>query len=1164
MVIRFALSLLAGLLILALVSHLFLPAPVGQLPITSYAQTISTHSAPAPLELNDTTLRWQVWASHQQTVDELSALTETLGGGVCVLDANRDGWMDVFLIGGSGQTRYLGRNAWWNSRPGNALLLNQQGLFMKDATIELGLTGNFHGMGCAVSDFNSDGWPDLIVTGVNELKLYHNNEGKFTDVTAQSTIRSEHWSTGAAIEDVNRDGLPDLYITNYIAFNKNARTFERNKGFATKSVPFDASLFDPLPNRLYLNQGDFRFKDVTEAYSVQDILGRSLGARWIDLDHNGWSDLIVINDTGSPNQVYLNQQGKTFIRTDARFSILETRDSRDLRILDGNADQQPDFMITRAEGKLPVWAVSLNDESYRDDIMQMDFQRSRLLNKSAWGVTSADLNNDGHPDLFMANGTQYPDQDASHLAQGQHNLLFTGTAAGFTSPALISPKHSYPMSSRGVVSVDLNNDGRLELLVSNNNNPLQILQSTNAHGNWIGLDLQHLNPGLQTTNARITLQARGKTWFHLVSTNSGFLSQGDARIHLGLGDIEQIDELLVQWPDGKKTKVGPLASGRYYAIERSKQSAEPLPATESAQLKLPESAARLGTSAQKALAELLIQRDSQWSAYHLFELWTNADDGLRQHMIGYLDKHWRPRFAWVLQQALLPEAPLSLQHAALPLVRKLEMEHSMYWLIPLLQRADTTTFCQISEVLDFFFTEEEAVTHRKYLVISPLTEALAQAPEKARCAARALASAERKRAALPLLDLLRQDSPAAAQALRALGLIRDSRAIDPILDLLKDPERHDSATLAEAFMALKRLAYADAQKNLEALLTENKSGITLLNRLQMFEYLLRESEGILFKPSHLAWLAQPLLRRGLDILSQESVSDPELAQALTGIIQAGHVQEFYPDLETLAQRSDPTLRALARAALSNLNRLSNADLTAMLEADEAPLVTFLQRVNPASVVLNDNQPARLAERMHQRTELQTHMPTLLHALTTEAQAQLLVHLARMSPHLEERACTTSLALKPSLDQALTHITGTELERYAQLRCLARYVEPKAIHTESSIRLRALVNTLLHAPGFNAEQGNTLLVELAPFDPFMVQNHLFNRMLVDPAAQTQETISVLAMHAMSPEQIGLLWQIVRDTQQETALRLQALVSLLQQDRDAASKYVDEEMPGHESP
>lgn len=317
---------------------------------------------PNPVYFKDVSLALNVNAVHQQRSESLNALTESLGTGVCVFDANNDGYVDIFHLGGSGHLRHYGKKAWWHKESGNQLLINNQGLYFNNEIKSSGMKSNHWGMGCAARDFDNDGLVDLLITGKDKNLLYKNiGNGQFENITEESGIKSAQWSTSASLADFNQDGLIDIYINNYIVFKKGMNIYEKNTGFdITQNSSFIPSLYDPEPNSLYINQGNMKFVDVTTKYKVANAQGRSLVSKWIDINQDSWLDLLVINDQGSVNQVYINQKGKAFIPVQEGYELFNLVGSRDLVKID--LEETSAYFMSRKRGLSPLLLTESNND----------------------------------------------------------------------------------------------------------------------------------------------------------------------------------------------------------------------------------------------------------------------------------------------------------------------------------------------------------------------------------------------------------------------------------------------------------------------------------------------------------------------------------------------------------------------------------------------------------------------------------------------------------------------------------------------------------------------------------------------------------------------------------------------------------------------------------
>jgi len=866
-------------------------APQLQLPATKSA-TIDTTHLPPEIEFEEVGLAWGVATGHKQSTKYLSALTDTLGAGVCVIDANKDGWMDLFVIGGSGHTRQYGKKSWWHEVQGNRLLLNQQGQYFEDVTEKAGLSIPIWGMGCAVADFNNDGLSDLIITGVGKnLLLKNNGDLSFSDLTKQSGIQNNHWSTGASIADFNQDGLVDIYISNYILFEKKAKTFERTSGFRiTTNSAFDQTLYDPEPNRLYLNKGNFQFDEVAEDYAVSNSLGRSLGAKWTDINNDGWPDLLVINDHSSPNQIFINNQGQSFIRDEDDFATFELAGSHDVVAANFDNSSNLSYFFSRGMNRAPVLLAKPShqnsesntplglDQSFNDQAWLQGLANARFLAFSGWGITAADFNNDSYIDLYVANGSSFPDLDTHFVPQAQSNLLYINNGQGKFTPESVSYDALYPYSSRGVISVDLDNDGRLELVVSNNNDALQIFENSANNKNWFGLELQDDFTDAEIYGAQLTIKTEAGIIHRLVQSQQSFLSQGDRRIHIGLNNASQVKELIIDWPSGSQSIYKEIKANYYYRIDRSKDRLDLLSYTVNKDIKLESLIFEASDQLLTMLADVFIEASIQKGHYEnqLLHLWRKANLDTRKSILAKIS-HRRAigqnnltKITLLLLQTALKDKDPAIRLEAISLFKLAEKEESVAWLLPYLFDVNTEVQCKVAKLFQFFFEQEEALTHRKYLAISPLIRLLEQGQAKVIiCAANALAAAENKRAYLPLMNLALKykNTKIRNAAIRALGLIRDTSALSVLRRLVADSNSPPSV-VAISFISLFVLNDPEFEKIFSLYFSSNKNSEGTLRQFETLESLFLIRDSVVLPKVELLKILQSLLTRKAVLSSQ--------------------------------------------------------------------------------------------------------------------------------------------------------------------------------------------------------------------------------------------------------------------------------------------------------
>ena len=514
----------------------------------------------------DQTLMAGIHTAHHQGGKYLSGLDETLGAGACALDYDNDGWTDLFIIGGSGQNRYYGRPDWWQHDHGNVLYRNQGDGTFGDVTAIAGLTDTGWGMGCASADLDNDGDAELFITNKGANRLYRNNgDGTFTDISDAAGIADTSWSTSVAFADYDRDGLLDIYVVNYIDYRKGQRTYEAQSGFKP-SLPlsFDANLYDSVQNQLFHNEGELHFRDVTTDAGVGNRSGRGLSAIWTDIDADLYPDLFVSNDSGLPNTLYLNQRNGRFAGVEVDYRVNTTQrtaglasgdidNDGDIELAAGTAGSIAPLLYLRGTSPWPLQSTArAKNDGFIDAARMLGFGNERYNSGNGWGIGFADMNNDGWLDLFLANGLATPDADSAAVAQGQPNQLRISDGRGrfwnATGKAGIALQDS--QSSRGVLPLDYDNDGDMDLFVTNNNDLPQLLENVSQPGRWLGVRLTATRGSRDAFGARLRLETTRGSQYRVIGGSQGMFTDDDKRVHFGLGTAAGSLVLDVEWPDG--------------------------------------------------------------------------------------------------------------------------------------------------------------------------------------------------------------------------------------------------------------------------------------------------------------------------------------------------------------------------------------------------------------------------------------------------------------------------------------------------------------------------------------------------------------------------------------------------------------------------------------
>ncbi len=524
--------------------------------------------------------------------DEAGHLTllETLGGGIGLIDYDRDGLLDIFVTGGG----YFDDKT-IRGHP-SRLYRNLGKWRFQDVTAQVGLDRPlFYSHGCAVGDYDNDGWPDLFVTGYGAFCLYRNDRGKFVDVTAKSGLSyagppltkggaEAGWSTSAAWGDLDGDGFLDLYVTHYVDWS--FENHPRCPGYVPHQPVAICSprAFKAMPDALYFNNGKGGFRDVSRESGLQPG-GKGLGVLLADLDEDGKLDVYVANDT-TANFLYLNKAGR----------FQEAGFSRGVAY-DGQGVAQGSMGVDAADydgsGRFSLFVTNFQNEAHA---LYRNLGRGQFHFASpAAGITAigfsyvgfgagfVDFDRDGAEDLLFVNGhiTQHPPPPSEYK---QRPVLLRNLRT--SSPSVIrfqdvsaqaGPFFDVKRIGRGVAFGDLDNDGRTDVVVSHNNEPAVLLRNVADNGHhWLGVALVG-KPNEDAVGALLTLEFEGRKLVRQVKGGGSYLSASDTRVLFGLDTAGAIDKLSVHWPSGKTQTWERLAIDRYWTLLEGQADAEEFP-----------------------------------------------------------------------------------------------------------------------------------------------------------------------------------------------------------------------------------------------------------------------------------------------------------------------------------------------------------------------------------------------------------------------------------------------------------------------------------------------------------------------------------------------------------------------------------------------------------
>jgi len=908
---------------------------------------------------------WQagLFARHIQGGEKLTGLDEALGAGACALDYDNDDDIDLFVVGGSGQSRYYGKREWWQQARGNVLYRNKGHGEFEDVTTTAGFGPPLWGMGCIAGDFDNDGDADLLITNKGGNELYRNNaDGTFTNVTAASGLAGDEWSTSATLADYDADGLLDIYIVNYINYDKHQLTYEGGSGFkATLSPRFDANLYDSQPNRLYHNKGSLEFEDVTDSAGVADTSGRGLAASWMDLDNDGYPDLVISNDAGFPNVVYINQRNGRFADQSGQFHLNTSQGTRGLAAADFDQDGDTDLLYGTGQGAVPLlyingttpWPVKspelLESTQFTDVSRESGIGQEQYATLSIWDVSLADFNNDGFTDAFFNNGLTTADPDNPAIPQGQPKQLWIGDGNGtfHLQHGEAGNALNDRLSGRAAVLADFDNDGDIDIYASHNHYVGQLLVNTTHGGNWLGITLEPSTGNRDAIGSTIQMVSAGVTYQTTVSDGTGFLSGNDKRVHIGLGNGSTVDRLTLTWPDHTQTVLNNLPANRYYRISQAKGNAEALEPPVVIDDENPLDFLLNGPAPEMHLMPWI----NEPIAFTLLgpvlrHALTSNMVSTRRAALNVLDSFHSPQALAMLLTAL-DDRDLSVRLAALDAISRHEEEYAINHLLRLFASPDPEMRCAVANVFGHFFREEEAVTHHKYLAVPFLIKMLGDPDSTVRiCAANALADSEQYRAVASLLSQLNDpDRTVRASVVRALGMIREASASSRLQALLHDPDQ-PPLVVAQTLVALKRLGMKEDELLTPSILPDPVTQDSIRqagNILQAMALLTGDlPDAVVFKPDRIAQFAMQWLATNQSFIDNDTsgLLTPLLTSCLAILVETGQ-----QSTESLASHyslhTNAHVRATAFSLLIRNNRDNRNQYLQNALGDSSPIVRSL-------------------------------------------------------------------------------------------------------------------------------------------------------------------------------------------------------------------------------
>jgi hypothetical protein len=501
---------------------------------------------------------------------------EIMGSGVALFDYDGDGDLDVYVLQGTilDKTKSLKdvifpppKNHW----PGNRLFRNELiptgTLRFVDVTEQAGVGGNGgFGMGVAVGDYDNDNRPDLFVTNFGRNILYHNNgDGTFTDVTAAAGVGEDSFSASAAFLDYDRDGYLDLFVTRYNAFtvqgNKKCYSYAGGREYCG---PGD---YPSLSSKLYHNDGHGHFLDVTQKSGIGNSVGNGLGVVCADFNGDGWMDIYVANDK-TPNHLWINQHDGTFKDLALISGTAYNGDGKALSGMgvvaaDFDNDGHEDIFVTNLTGE-PSTLYKNDGVGNFEDVTNLYGLGHTSFAFTGFGTLGLDYDNDGRLDLFVANGEVrvIDSQRSNPFPYSQHNQLFHNEGRTFRDvTAEAGAVFGLSGVGRGAALGDIDNDGDVDIVVTNANGPSRLLLNrVGSRNHWLQALVHGVKSNRDGYGARVVLYRKGHPpLWRRAGTDGSYLSANDPRVHFGLGsdaDIKEAppQEILVVWPNGHREK----------------------------------------------------------------------------------------------------------------------------------------------------------------------------------------------------------------------------------------------------------------------------------------------------------------------------------------------------------------------------------------------------------------------------------------------------------------------------------------------------------------------------------------------------------------------------------------------------------------------------------
>jgi len=539
----------------------------------------SGQSADSPIIFENTIDASKIHFVLKNSVSPQRYSIETMTGGVAVFDYNNDGLLDIFFTNGA-EIPSLKK-----SDPSfyNRLFRNNGDGTFTDVTAQSGLAGIAYSMGVAAGDYDNDGFVDLYVTGFNRNQLLHNNgDGTFTDVTEKTGVSGmvpglgKPWSVAAGWIDYNNDGLLDLFVVNYLDYSISTAHSCQTNNIIDYCSPNE---YRGTPNILYRNNGNGKFTDVSQQSHISQYVGKGMGVAFADYDDDGFTDIFVSNDT-FPNFLLHNNGDGTFTDVALLAGVAYNENGKtvagmgtDFRDIDN--DGRPDIFHAAMYGDTFPLYRNLGNGQF-EDVTDKTGMAAMTTRFTAWGTGIFDFDNDGNKDIFAAGSAILDNSmEVNHKPYPLPNLLYRnlGNMVFKDVSAQAGTSFSVPAAHRGAAFGDLDNDGKIDIVVSVLNGEPQLLMNRSPnHNHWIILKLVGVADNRDGLGTKVKLTTANGVQCNEATTAVGYNSSSDKRVYFGLGSATVVDRIELAWPTGVKQVLENVKADQILTIVESGRS----------------------------------------------------------------------------------------------------------------------------------------------------------------------------------------------------------------------------------------------------------------------------------------------------------------------------------------------------------------------------------------------------------------------------------------------------------------------------------------------------------------------------------------------------------------------------------------------------------------